>query len=306
MPLDLPSVVHRRDLRRAGVDKDRVRRAIRSGRWQEPVPGVVVRHSGALSVRERRAVALSWAGEGGRLSHTSALAVHRARVDPPRAAGRVAGVRGAFLAPEDGGLEQVTVPHGRHLDSRAFVVVHQTRRPLGDLVVDGLAVTTPARAVVDTAVTARRRQDVEHVVSDALQRDLTDLADLVEETRALGRLATPWLRQTLTDAGRGMRSVGESDLRRVVLLEGLPEPTWNAAVRTDQGTFHLDALWEDRAVGAEADGTTFHLGAADWQADLRRQNAVQRTRIRLFRFPVPRMRADPWSCGRELRAALDL
>lgn len=251
-------------------------------------------------------MALAWAGAEGRLSHTSALHLHRSRVELPRASHRVAGVRGAYIEPEDGGLEQVTVPHGRHLKSCGFVVVHQSRRPMGDLVIGGFAVTTPARAAVDIAVGARRRQDVEHVVADVLQRGLTDLADLASETRVLGRLATPWLRQTLTDAGRGMRSVGEADLRRVLQLEGLPEPTWNAVVDTPEGTFLLDALFERQRVGVEADGTAFHLSAADWRADLRRQNAVQRTGIRLFRYPVPVMRAQPRVCGRELRQALGL
>lgn len=270
------------------------------------MPGVVVAHSGGLSRRERHLVALAWAGEEGRLSHTSSLLRHQARVQEPAAARRVAGVRGDYVEPPDAGLVQVTVPHGRHLESVGFVVVHQTRRPLGDLVVDGLPVTTAGRAAVDVAMSARRRADVEHVVSDVLQRGLADLADLAAEARALGRLATPWLRQTLTDAMRGMRSVGEADLRRVVLAEKLPEPEWNACVATPLGDFHLDAYWRGQRVGAEADGTAFHLSAADWQADLVRQNAVQGTGIRLMRFPVPRLRSDARECGRELRLALGL
>ena len=306
MSEQLLSVVHRTELTRLGTDRNRVRRAVRSGRWLEPVPGVVVTHSGELTRRERHLVALTWAGDQARLSHSTALLLHRARVEEPRAALRVAGVRGSYEQPADAGLVEVTVPHGRHLKSTGFVVVHQTRRPLGDLVISRLAVTGAARAAVDVALSARRRQDVEHVVSDVLQRDLTDLADLAAETRALGRLATPWLRQTLTDAMRGLRSVGEADLRRVVLAAGLPEPEWNAPVDTPLGVFHLDAYWPQQRVGAEADGTAFHLSARDWQFDLRRQNAVQGTGVRLMRFPVPRLRADGQTCGCELWTALGL
>jgi len=298
------TVVHRRDLAAHGIDRNRIRRALDAHRWQEPVPGVVVRHSGALTRRERHQVALAWAGPAGRLSHSTALRLHRARIEEPRAARRVAGVRGHYREPEDGGLVEVSVPHGRHLGSTGFVVVHQTRRPLGDDVVSGLPVTGVARAAVDVASSARRRGDVEHVVSDVLQRQLTDLAELAAETRALGRSATPWLRQALADATRGMRSVGEADLRRVVLAAGLPEPEWNAVVRTPFGEFHLDAYWRAQRVGAEADGTAFHLSAADWQADLRRQNAVHVTGIRLLRFPVPRLRREGQDCGRELWLAL--
>jgi len=302
----LPNVVHRAELARRGVDRNRVRRAVRSGRWLEPVPGVVVTHSGELTRRERHLVAVTWAGERGRLSHSTALLLHGARVDEPRAARRVSGVRGTYEQPADAGLVEVSVPHGRHLKSTGFVVVHQTRRPLGDLVLGRLPVTGAARSAVDIALSARRRQDVEHVVADVLQKDLADLAELAAETRALGRLATPWLRQTLTDAMRGIRSVGEADLRRVVTAAGLPEPEWNAPVSTPLGVFHLDAYWPGCRVGAEADGTAFHLSARDWQVDLRRQNAVQGTGVRLMRFPVPRLRRDGQTCGRELRTALGL
>jgi hypothetical protein len=302
---DTRTVAHRRDLAALGVDKDRIRRALRRGRWQEPVPGVIVLHSGALTRHERHLTALSWAGPGSRLSHTSALRLLGARIDEPQVRLRVAGVRGDYAAPEDAGLVQVSAPHGRHLDSVGFVVVHQSRRPLGDLVVDGLRTTTAARAAVDVALTAARRQDVEHVVADVLQKRLATLEQLSAEVRAAGRLTTRWLRDAVGDAARGIRSVGESDLRRIVVAAGLPEPEWSAPVVTPAGTYHVDALWRDRGVAAEADGAAFHLSAADWSADLRRQNAIQRVGIRLFRFPVRRLRADPLGCGADLPALME-
>jgi very-short-patch-repair endonuclease len=300
------TVAHRRTLASFGVDKDRIRRAVRTGRWQEPVPGVVVLHSGALTRRERWLTGLAWAGSEARLSHTSALLLLGARIDEPRARRRVAGVRGDYVQPADAGLVQVSVPHGRHLESAGFVVVHQTRRPLGDLVVDGLPVTSAARAAIDVAMSAERRQDVEHVVSDVLQKDLADVAGLAEEVRGAGRRAGRWLKDAVADAARGMRSVGEAELRRVVLAAGLPEPEWNAEIETPWGTYHLDAYWREQRVGAEADGVAFHLSARDWTADLRRQNAVQSTGVRLFRFPVRRLRWERDACGAELAAALGL
>lgn len=209
------------------------------------------------------------------------------------------------MAPDDAGLVQVSVPHGRHLESSGFVVVHQTRRPLGDLVVAGLPTTSAARAAVDLSVRATRRRDVDHVVSDVLQRGLADLEELAAEARFLGPHARPWLREALLDASRGMRSVGEGDLRRVVQTAGLPEPVWNAEIRTAAGRYLLDAYWEDRKLGAEADGAAFHLSAQAWDADLRRQNAVQSTGIRLLRFPVRRLRREPASCATELRRAFE-
>lgn len=298
------TVAHRRDLAVLGVDKDRIRRAVRAGRWQMPVPGVVVLHSGGLSRRERHLVALAWTGDTGRLSHTSALLLHGARIEEPMAMRRVAGVRGNYVEPEDAGLVQVSVPHGRHLESVEFVVVHQTRRPLGDLLVDGLRTTTAARAAIDVALTAARRRDVDHVVADVLQKGLATVEELAHEVRLAGRRAGPWVRDAITDASRGMRSVGEADLRRVITAAGLPEPVWNSSVETPDGVYYLDAYWPEHRVGAEADGAAFHLGADDWGKDLRRQNAIHGVGIRLLRFPVRRLRWEGAACGDEMWRAL--
>ncbi|MGY1602009.1 hypothetical protein [Geodermatophilus sp. SYSU D00815] len=297
------TTAHRRELAVLGVGKDRIRRAVRAGRWQEPVPGVIVVHSGALTRRERLVAALLRAGDDGRLSHTSALHLLGARVEEPVAMRRVAGVRGDYATSPDAGLVQVTVPHGRHLESCGFVVVHQSRRPLGDLVVDGLRTTTAARAAVDVALTARRRQDVDHVVADVLRKDLALLDDLAAEFRAAGRRATAWLEDAVADASRGMRSVGESDLRRVIAQAGLPEPEWGAAITTPADIFFVDAYWRHQRVAAEADGAAFHLSAADWDGDLRRQNAIQGVGVRLLRFPVRRLRWAGDICAREILVA---
>lgn len=299
-------VAHRQELAARGVSVGRIRRALANGRWQEPIPGVVVGHGGPLTQRQRWLVGLAHAGPRGCLSHRSALLVLGCRVDELSAARRVAGVRGRYADPPEGGLVEVSVPHGRHLRSSGFVVVHQSRRPLEPMQRGGLTMTTAARAAVDVALTAGRRSEVDHVVSHVLQRGLTTVEQLVEETRALGRRATAWLRAAVADAARGMRSVGESELRRVVRSAGLPEPEWNAPVRTPYGMYFVDALWRDQRVGAEADGAGFHLSAEDWSEDLIRQNVIHGAGIVLMRFPVRRLRTAPVRCGEELRAALGL
>jgi len=288
------------------VSVGRIRRALASERWQEPIPGVVVSHSGPLTQRQRWLVGLAHAGSRGCLSHRSALSVLGCRVEELPAARRVAGVRGSFTDPPEGGLVEVSVPHGRHLRSSGFVVVHQSRRPLEPVVRDGLAISTAARAAVDVAITASRRSDVDHVISHVLQRGLTTVEQLVEETRALGRRATAWLRAAVADAARGMRSVGESELRRVVRAAGLPEPEWNAPVQTPYGTYFVDALWREQRIGVEADGAEFHLSARDWSDDLVRQNVIHVAGIVLMRYSLRRLRSFPARCGDELRAALRL
>jgi hypothetical protein len=307
-PQDLQrdEVASRRQLAARGISAARIRRAIAAGRWQEPLPGVVVGHAGPLTRRQRWLVGLTYAGPDGCLSHRSALLALGCRVEELPSAGRVAGVRGRYVDPPEGGLVEVSVPHGRHIRSSGFVVVHQTRRLLQPVPAAGVRVTPGARSAVDAAVTAVRRSDADHLISHVLQRGIATVEELVAETRALGRFSTAWLRGAVGDACRGMRSVGESDLRRVVRLCGLPEPEWNAEVVTPQGTFFVDALWRRQWVAAEADGAEFHLSAADWSRDLVRQNALQGVALRLFRFPVRRLRRDPWGCGGELGGGLGL
>jgi hypothetical protein len=301
-PFGADGVAHRRALGECGVSVGRIRRAIASGRWQEPVAGVVVSHGGPLTRRQRWLVGLAHAGEDGCLSHTSALLALGARVDEPFAPRRAAGVRGLYTAPPEGGLVEVSVPHGRHLRSSGFVVVHQSRRPLQPLIHAGLRLTAAARSAVDVAQTAERRSDADHVISHVLQRRLADVEQLVQETIALGRTANPWLRAAVRDATRGMRSVGEADLRRVVIAAGLPEPEWGAEIVTPGGTFFVDALWRRQWVAAEADGAAFHLSAEDWAKDLERQNRLLATGLRLLRFPVRRLRSRPRDCGGEIGA----
>jgi hypothetical protein len=213
----------------------------------------------------------------------------------------VAGVRGEYVSPDDAGLVEVTAPHGHHLRSTGFVVVHQSRRPVPEgFQVDRLPVAPPARAAVDAAISSDRRRDVDHVIADVLQRNLASVADLEEQAVLLGCRLTSWLRTAISDARRGMRSVGEADLRRALLMAGLPEPEWGAAIETPFGTYFVDAYWRRQRVAAEADGAAFHLSADDWQRDLRRQNALQAVRVVLFRFPVRRLRAQPQECGLEI------
>jgi hypothetical protein len=289
-------------VRAAGVTPYRLRNAVSSGRWQEPLPGVLVSHSGPLTRQERWHAALYFAGPAAALSHRSALLAWGAKAEELSVRRRAAGVRGDFAPPDEGGLVEVTVPQGHHLRSRNFVVVHQSRRPVAEgFMVGPLPVCPPARAAADVAITVDRRRDVDHVIADVLQRGLCTVTDLECEAALLGRRLTPWLRYAIGDARRGMRSVGEADLRRALALAGVPEPEWGAAIETPTGTYFVDAYWRKAKVAAEADGAAFHLSAADWGSDIGRQNAIQATGVRLFRFPVRRLRAEPMACGLEIR-----
>src|SRR3954447_18964418 len=86
-PMQLPRiehlgrpVAHRRRVVAAGLSTYRVRTAVATGRWQQPLPGVVVGHSGPLTRLERWQAALEYGGPDAVLSHRSALCALGARV----------------------------------------------------------------------------------------------------------------------------------------------------------------------------------------------------------------------------------
>lgn len=265
-------VAHRRALRAGGLSYGRITRALGSGHWQSPLPGVVVDHGGPLSQRQRWRSALAYAGPDAVLSHCSAGVLHGLRIAEP-------GVH-------------VTVPHGRNLRPAGFAVVHQASRLDRDWLA-GLPTTPAARTVVDIAVATRSRDDVRALVSDAVQRRIVTVTDVVTATAGAPRHGCLLLRDTLEAVVAGARSAGEALFRDLLRRAGLPEPAWNAAVDTASGRFRVDALWRLAGLAVEIDGARWHLDAASWERDLARANALQATGLRLLRFSVRQLTQDP-------------
>lgn len=278
-------VASRAALLAAGFTQFRIRSALLSGRWQSALPGVVVIHNGPVSADQLRRCALTYAGQASFLSHSAAAAVQGLRVRP------------------DDRLH-VTIPHGRHPRSHGFVVVHQSLRPCRLERNGDLRWSEPARTVVDLAARLSNRDDVRAMVSDAVQRRLVSVAQLETAAAGIPRRGSRWLLEALEDVGVGTRSMGKSRMRRAVRRAGLPEPEWNATMETAYGTVLLDALWSAAGVAVEIDGARWHLDATAWEADQRRQNAIQASGVLVLRFTVHRLVHDIDNVIAEIRAVL--
>lgn len=268
----------------AGCSTGLIHRRVRHGQWQRILPGVVVAHSGPITREQRRRAALLWAGDKSVLSHRSAAVIHGLRVTES--------------------LVEISVPHGRRRPSSQFVRTHQSRRPLIPTYRSGLPCTPIARTVVDVACAMTARDDVRALVSDAVQRGLTTTAALYREVDRLPRSRPRWFRLALEEVGAGARSAGEAEFLRLVRLAGLPIPELNAHVRAGGRTYTVDALWRDRWIIVEIDGAAHHAGIREWEADLRRQNALHAAGYIVLRFPVRRLRIDPGEVVNELRSVL--
>jgi len=65
----------------------------------------------------------------------------------------------------------------------------------------------------------------------------------------------------------------------------------------------LDAYWEQARLVAEIDGR-WHMEALAWWADMRRDNELTVSGLRVLRFPAFAVRDEPELVAAQLRAAL--
>lgn len=91
------------------------------------------------------------------------------------------------------------------------------------------------------------------------------------------------LLETLGDVAGGSHSVPELDFVAAVRRAGLPLPRRQAQVRRDDGTWYLDAEWEDFALVVEVDGAQ-HAELLAREADDVRRNALEVGGRRVLRF----------------------
>lgn len=150
----------------------------------------------------------------------------------------------------------------------------------------------------------RRLADVEQLFGRAVQSRRVGVDELVAELECAPSSGS-WLpRQALAGVTAGSRAASEGQLLRLIRRAGLPVPELNAPVVTATGTKYVDGLWRELARGVEVDGAAFHLGPREWQADLRRQNAIQTTGIVLLRIAASRLWSEPEAVIAEIRTFL--
>lgn len=270
----------------SGLRYRTVRRRIRAGWWQEPVPGVVCRTTGTLTPRQKLLAALLYVGPGAAVSHASAVALWSRTPQPDRTI--------------------VTAARGHHPVSTPFVWVRQSTRPFRPLGLAGVRITPPARSVLDGALDLRRLSDVDALFGRSVQRRLVSVDELAEELAIAPSAGSRFPRLAMSALAAGSHAASEAQLCRLLRRAGVPPPELNAAVETSLGTRYVDALWRALRRGVEIDGQAFHIDASAWQADLRRQNAIQSTGVVLLRIPARRLWTEPGAVVAEIRAFLGL
>lgn len=149
----------RRDAHGHGIADSLLRYHTRRGRFERVLPGVYRLRVAPISPYDEYLLAWVWTNYRGAISHESALALYElCDVLPTRV--------------------HVTVPRPFHRTSAPFQV-HLAPLPDDEVqVYNGVRVTTPARAIVDSAATGTDPTQVHKAVREALDRGLVDPDEL--------------------------------------------------------------------------------------------------------------------------------
>jgi hypothetical protein len=176
---------------------------------------------------------------------------------------------------------ELTVPRPLRR-ARGMWVVHQTAQlePVDLVEIEGIRTTGLARTLVDLGAVVGD-DDVEGALDDALRRGAS--MRWIEQTLARlerpGPSGTAALRRVLDREDRRgplPDSAFERLIERAATDAGLPQPERQVRVRDDSGRVVavLDAAWQDRKIGSEAQSERWHGGPRGAQRDLDRHNLL--------------------------------
>lgn len=252
-----------------------VRHAVAVGKFQSPRRGIVVTHSGPLSVDEIELVALHACARGSALGGLSALRHDNLDGFPP---------------------EQpfVVLPEGADRPSGTTFVTHWSV----DLGADDVHPlreprrTRPARSLIDAASWCANDRFARTIVIAGMQQGLVD-ERLMHQ--ALDRRGTcrrrALIRESILDAAGGIHSLPERDFDEIRIAADLPAPTRQRRVKGPDGHYYLDASWDDLRLAVEVHGIQ-HQRIARWDKDLLRGNEVVIDGRRLLLFTSHAIRHD--------------
>jgi hypothetical protein len=258
------------------------------GTWRIVLPGVYLVHNGGLTLGQREAAAVLYAGKPSVITGNSALARLGIRVPTPE-------------------IIDVLVPHEQRRQSADFVRIHRTiRMPEQPWRLNGLQWAPPARAVADAVRGFTDMDSVRALVAGAVQQRKCTVLQLAAELRAGPNRGSGALRAALEEVADGIGSVAEGDLRKLIRKGRLPEPMYNPSLFV--GAEFLaspDAWWPDAGVAGEVDSREWHLSPADWQRTQARHARMSAHGILVLHYAPSRIRSDPAGVVAEISKALE-
>jgi predicted transcriptional regulator of viral defense system len=277
-------VVSALQLRALGIQRGSIAHRLQTGRLHRIHAAVYAVGHPLLSLKGQFMAATLAAGAGAAISHRSAAHLH------------------GLLATT---ATKIHVSSPRRVERSRTLKPHQTRTlaPQDLTTVDDIPVTSVARTLLDLATVAPQR-DVERALDQAEILRLFDL-NAVDDVlaRANGR-DTKRLEAALRSQRDGptlTRSELEEAFIALVDDAGLPRPQMNTAVCG----FEVDAYWREHGVVVEIDSYRYHRTRRAFEADRRRDIALQAAGIRTARVTDRRINADPQEVAQDLVRLVD-
>lgn len=215
----------------------------------------------------------------------------------------------------------VTLPVSGH-SSRARGAIHRVGPlPAAEVHRDnaGYLVTTPARTAVDLAggrplpealvlldgaarlicqsmVTSPRRRDYANPrLAGAAAEALAQAAKTVRATRLAPAIAL---------ANPSRESVAESLSAGQIELAGLPQPRYQAEIRTSRGVFYPDCFWKEHNLVGECDGAVKYADGSAYVLEKEREQILRDLGYRIVRWLAKEIMATPWLVMERIARAL--
>lgn len=276
-----------------GMSKSSIARWTRTGGpWQRLLPGVYLVHRGTPTGEERLHAAQQYVGHDSQFTGHAGLHLH--------------GIR-AVTEPLDQVSLHLLLPTTRHTQSAAFVTIERTQRVPDPAVIRGFRVAPLPRAIFDAGRRTPNRQATRAFTLEAIQRQLVTVEELRHEIQRGQRQWTAVLREVLDEAGDGVRSVPEAQLRRLFLQSGIREPMWNPRLESATGEFiaEPDAYFKELALALEVDSRKYHFeDARAYENTWRRHERYTRYGIAALRLMPIDIRDRPESVVSSVRATM--
>lgn len=289
-----------RQLTALGIPERTVyKRCLDGGPWQRILPGIVLLFTGRPTREQEVFAAVLLCGEDAAITGLEACRRHGIQRGPVRGRGDSSGNSNAA-----GREVHVLIPPARQVRSVGFVHVERTKRLPEPMMRDGLPLAPLPRACIDAARRTRSRGDVIELLSDPVQRGLCTVSALGAELESGSRRGTAEPRRALMDLRDGVRSAAEQAAKHLWTATGLPEPWWNATVRTSDGVLLgvVDCWLDDVAMAWEIESSKWHLSPADHDRTVERAATLTAAGIVYTASKPKRVLNDRAAVVRMLRA----
>jgi hypothetical protein len=201
----------------------------------------------------------------------------------------------------------VTVP--RKVRSQRPIRRHFSLLPPDErTVVDGIPVTSAARAVLDLA-----GEKGEAAAESALREleylgvygDVSLPALIKRHPRHPGAdIAEVCLERLRDDPGGRLRSDLEERFITFLDAKGIPRPRLNPWLSIDDDRFQVDCLWPEARVVAELDGWQSHGTRRAFRSDRRRDRKLGAAGYRVIRITEDQIRNEPAALADDLQASV--